>query len=117
MSKKKGDYQIPFDQKGNQQDYPASWWKGSYPNARKVGPNWVDNFEFDDTLTLIDYGRGRSSVTFTMQKKDGKTVSVFVSDFCDMAKSSEFKAGVIAGRFTFTKKGCNYGCRLIGATP
>jgi len=108
MPKKKGDYQIPFDPDGNQQDYPTRTWRKDRP----VDPKWRDNFTFTDTLTLKTYGRGRSSITFTMSRADGKTVSVFVSDFCDMASSENFKAGSITGNFTFCKKGMNYGCRL-----
>lgn len=117
--KKKGDYQIPFDKDGNQQDYPQSQFVNdsrTHGGVRRVEPEWCDNFEFDDTLTLETYGRGRSSITFTMRRTNGKTVSVFVSDFCDMAKSrafGEFDAGKITGRFTFCKKGANYGCRMV----
>lgn len=102
MAEKKGNYQIPFDNKGNQQDYPG--WNGV---------EWKDNYEFEDTLKLNGFGRGRSSVTFNMVRSDGTTVSVFVSDFYDMAVAGAFKAGKIKGRFTFCKKGANYGCRLV----
>ena len=123
---RKGDYQIPFDKNGNQQDYPASWYvetgetqdymrgdglTGKAPKYRSEGPEWKDNFEFDDTLTLVAYGRGRSSVNFTLQRTDGTTVSMFVSDFYDAA--FKMHEGKITGRFTFTKKGQNYGCRLV----
>lgn len=104
--KKKGDYPIPFDKHGNQLDYA---WDGDKTIS------WPDNHEFDDTLTLVTYGRGRSSITFTMRRANGKTVSVFVSNFCEMANDSAFKAGSITGRFTFVKKGTNYGCKLVAA--
>lgn len=103
MAAKTGQYDIPFDDKGNQLDYPG--WGLS---------NWKPNFEFEDTLKLEGFGRGRSSVTFRMRRTDGTTVSVFVSDFYDMALAGAFKAGTITGRFTFVKKGANYGCKLIG---
>lgn len=82
----KGNYKIPFSEDGNQQDYPQHWWvhtgnvlKRTLSDGRVVenlesrqeGPAWKDNFEFDDTLTLVDYGRGRSSVTFTLRRTDG----------------------------------------------
>ncbi len=105
--KKTGNYQIPFDEEGNQLDYhDRSGWKPS---------TLIDNFEFEDTLSLSQYGRGRSSVTFEMQRTSGKTVSVFVSDFFDMAIDEHFAAGQISGRFTFTKRGQNYGCKLLEA--
>jgi len=104
---KKGDYPIPFDKHGNQLDYHEP--KGWQPSILK------DNFTFDDTLTLDKYGRGRSSVTFTMRRRCGKTVSVFVSDFFDMAAHPKFAAGKISGTFTFTKRGQNYGCKMADA--
>jgi len=102
---KKGEYKIPFN-RGNQLDYPS----GDYPQYPETRIEWVDNHEFDDTLTLKGYGRGRSSVTFEMERTNGKTVSVFVSDFTAMAR--EMIRGKISGRFTFQKKGQNYGCKL-----
>lgn len=102
----KGNYKIPFSEDGNQQDYPQHWWVRT-----GRGPAWKDNFEFNDTLTLVDYGRGRSSVTFTLRRTDGTTVSMFVSDF--FAAAFKMHEGKITGRFTFTKKGQNYGCRLV----
>jgi hypothetical protein len=101
----KKPFQIPFDLHGNQLSYNASWMK----------IEWKDNFEFEDTLKLVDYERGRSSVTFTMVRTDKTTVSFFVSDMVDVIKSEAYKAGSITGRFTFTKKGSNYGCKLIEA--
>lgn len=126
MAAKKGIYDIPFDKDGNQQDYPMCWYVPTgemkkypnsamsdreYPVTRPEGPNWVTNFEFEDTLELVSYGRGRSSVTFTLKRSDGTTVSMFVSDFFDAA--FKMKEGKITGRFTFIKKGQNYGCKLV----
>ena len=110
--KKTGDYPIPFDKDGNQQDYPERQYYCKGDKSYSADPKWIDNHEFDDTLTLETWGRGRSSVTFTMRRTNGKTVSVFVSDFTAMAQHADFKAGQITGRFTFTKKGQNYGCKL-----
>lgn len=111
MSNARGDYQIPFDADGSQQDYPQPWriWDG-VNLAGMEGPHWRDNHVFTDTLTLVAYGRGRSSVTFTMRRTDGTTVSVFVSDFMDMARV--MVSGALTGRFTFSKKGAHYGCRM-----
>lgn len=127
MAAKKGIYDIPFDKDGNQQDYPQSWYVPTgetkkYPHSAfpevehpvtvATGPTWITNFEFEDTLELVSYGRGRSSVTFTLKRTDGTTVSMFVSDFYEAA--FKMKDGKITGRFTFIKKGQNYGCKMIG---
>lgn len=127
MAAKKGIYKIPFDKDGNQQDYPQAWyvptgemrkykdWQNierETPETKAAGPDWVTNYEFEDTLELVSYGRGRSSVTFTLKRTDGKTISMFVSDFFDAAH--KMNNGKITGRFTFVKKGQNYGCKMVG---
>ena len=95
-----GQYQIPFDESGNQRDY-----HDGYCTLK-------DNFEFKDTLTFEAYGRGRSSVTFTMRRKsNGKSVSMFISNFTEIVPL--MNAGMITGRFTFVKKGGNYGCKML----
>lgn len=104
MAAKKGQYQIPFDTNGNQLDYPMEYWR----TAQNV---WVDNFEFVDTLTYVEYHQGRSAVGFTFKRTDETTVNVFISDFSAMLPF--MKLGTIAGRFTFVKKGKNYGCTMI----
>jgi len=103
-----GKYEIPFDADGNQLDYPLG--DQEYP-THKARTFWRSNHSFQDTLTLLRYGRGRSSVTFTLARTDGKTVSVFVSDFVDMVRIME--RGRVSGTFTFTKRGLNYGCQLV----
>lgn len=128
MAAKKGIYDIPFDRNGNQQDYPEKWAVDTgetkkYPNSmdpereypvyRYEGPNWKTNFEFEDTLELVSYGRGRSSITFNFRRTDGTTVSMFVSDFFEVV--FKMKEGKVAGRFTFVKKGQNYGCKMVEA--
>lgn len=107
MAAKKGQYQIPFDPKGNQQDYPSD--TGWNP---RIPPTWVDNFVFVDTLTYFHYTQGRSSIGFTMKRTDGTTVNVFISDFHQMLP--HLSRGQITGRFTFVKKGSNYGCMFLG---
>ena len=103
MAKKTGSYDIPFDKKGNLLDYPIGMWLGS----------WKKNFEFRDVLTLTGFSRGRSSVKFDMKRSNGRSVSFFVKDFCDLAMTHGILNGVVIGKFTFTKKGANYGCKLV----
>lgn len=99
----KGEYKIPFDEDGNQLDYDYSWGSGF---------DMRDNHVFQDTLVFKEYGRGRSSITFTMKRQSaGTTVSVFVSDFADMLPF--MVNGQITGKFTFVKKGSNFGCKFL----
>lgn len=105
--KKTGDYKIPF-RDGNQMEYEFNYYKDGKLNS----PILVDNFEFEDELEFIDYGRGRSSVTFTFERlSNAKTVSMFVSDFSGAIP--HMINGKLKGKFTFVKKGQNYGCRMI----
>jgi len=98
---KTGNYRIPFDVNGNQLDYPG-W------NTHE----WRDNHEFVDTITFAGvYGRGRSSVTFELTRAGGSKVMAFVSDFTDMVPL--MVGGSLYGRFTFVKKGQNYGVKLL----
>jgi len=98
----RGNYQIPFDKQGNQTDYSES----------RLFDKFVDNFEFEDELIVTGHGRGRSSAAFeTTRKSNGKTASVFVEGL--FALLSKMINGAICGRFTFSQKGCNYGCCLM----
>lgn len=98
---KTGNYEIPFDENGNQLDY--AW--------HMKGVFWKQNFEFQDELTYKSYGRGRSSATFCFERITGEKVNVFMSDMDIFVP--HLRNGKISGKFTFVKKGQNYGCRLI----
>lgn len=93
----KGEYEIPFDKNGNQMDYEG-W------NVATMVPN----HEFEDTLTYLHAGRGRSAVGFTFARSDGKTVNVFLTDMDKWIP--KMADGKISGKFTFVKRGQNYGC-------
>ena len=98
---KKATYKIPFDKDGNQLSY----------DAYNVF-SFVDNFEFEDTLQYVSYGKGRSSVTFKFKRKsNGKTVNMFLTDIDKIM--NKLSHGEITGKFTFSKRGENYGCKLI----
>ncbi len=102
MVKTVGTYKIPF-RDGNQLSYPETW-RSDY--------EMVDNFEFTDTLTYQDFYRGRSAAGFEFIKKsDGKTVSMFMKDFTDAIPL--MIEGRLTGRFTFVKRGQNFGCTMI----
>jgi hypothetical protein len=94
--------QIPFYD-GNQLHYP------SYTEV-----NWVDNFEFVDTLILQGYQRGCSAAFFALESETtGKKYTMFLSDMLDVIKCSSIDHGKVNGTWTFCKKGQNYGVRLI----
>lgn len=99
--KKIGDYKIPFDDDGNQLEYAY---------GAKV---MIDNHEFDDVLTYQTYSRGMSSVTAIFARSNGGRLSMFMTDFNEVVP--HMVKGKIHGRFTFSKRGKNYGVRLLEA--
>jgi hypothetical protein len=102
MSKKKtGNYQIPFDENGDQLD-GAHGWRTTV---------WVDNHEFVDELTYTGYYGGRSSAYMCFNRLNGKRIVMFLSDFTDAVPYLE--RGKLRGRFTFTKRGTSFATRMI----
>lgn len=100
----KANYQIPFDEAGNQMSYPESW--------REI--EWRENSPFIDTLTYKGYSRGRSAANIEFERSDGASVSFFMVDFHHIAPKMAF--GCITGLFQFVKRGQNYGCQLVDET-
>ncbi len=99
----KKDYKIPFDDKGNQLHY--EWY--SYQNGE-----WRDNEEFNDTLVYKGYARGRSAAYFLFHRASTQTeVVVFMTDFEKMIPLLTY--GFLSGTFTYTKRGQNYGVKLV----
>jgi hypothetical protein len=98
---KVGNYEIPFDPKGNQVHYFERYYQHEYH----------PNFEFDDTLTFLHFNRGRSAAYAAFQRSNGTQVTVFLTDLEPMLP--RMAGGHISGRFTFTKRGQNYGCRVL----
>ena len=95
------DFKVPFDEDGNQVAYFEEW----------LGHVERDNFEFDNVLEYEGFVRGRSAARIVFRKTDGKTVQVFLKDFEAMVPYMD--CGRVSGRFTFCKRGENFGCRLI----
>lgn len=99
-------YQIPFDNEdGNQLHYPETYFMG-----KKLV--WKDNYTFEDTLIYKGYSRGRSAAYFNFRNIAGKTFTMFLKDFDHAIK--HMVNGAFSGTFTFTKRGQNYGVKLIG---
>lgn len=86
------------------------------PNHRTYDPScesittrkWVDNYEFDDELEFDGFSFGRSAAsTILKSKRDGKQYQMFMNDFSKEVPT--LVGGVMTGRFTFCKRGQNYG--------
>ena len=81
-----------------------------YSNTR-----FVPNFEFTDTLKYNGYHRGRSSAKIGFLRLSCSTsVEMFLTDFDDMMESVGLNGQCIRGKFTFVKRGLNYGVKYLG---
>jgi hypothetical protein len=100
---KKGNYQIPFDKDGNQLTYPEDF-------GRSAVAEWMDNVVFYDTLEFQRFLRGRSAAHCEFKRLSGQKVIMFLRDFEDVIP--EMFAGRIHARWTYCKRGQNYGIRL-----
>ncbi len=87
--------------------------KEKFANILGETPGFIelDNYIFEDTLTYDHYARGRSAAYFIFKRSDDRTVSVFLTDFEPII--SEMVKGKVSGKFTFCKRGANFGCKLI----
>jgi len=101
---KKGDYQIPFDEDGNQMHYAdTSIWKAK---------EWRDNCKFEDCLEYMTYCRGRSATYFEFQGVDmDRKYTMFLKEFDAIVKKLD--NGMLSGTWTFIKRGTNYGVKLV----
>ena len=116
---------IPFDRNGNLLDY--SYWGLNAEEEKvckengKVEHFWGDgtisevfvpNFEFEDTLIFKHFSRGRSSVKAHFESQfTGTKYEMFICDLEDVIKANYFVTK-LSGRFTFVKRGQNYGIKL-----
>lgn len=74
---------------------------------------WKDDYIFEDTLTFVDYYKGRSAVHFIFEDKNKKSYNMFLSDFTNLIKDRILTCGKIHGVWTFRKQGQNYGIYLL----
>lgn len=118
---------VPFDRHGNMLDY--SYWGISeeekelckkhgrfdrlYPNG-ELAEMFIPNFVFEDTLIFTRFSRGRSSVKAHFESKYTELkYEMFISDFQNVLKQNRIGNCHVTGRFTFVKKGQNYGIVLL----
>ena len=112
---KVGDYLVPFSKKGDQLHYPEDTYepdgKGGY---KRVPCAMLPNELFDDVLVFDNYRRGRSAAYFNLwRESNSKGVTMFLTDLCEAMP--HFVNGRLKGQFQFTKRGQNYGVKLVKA--
>lgn len=119
---------VPFDRYGNLLDYSYSGIteeeKEMCKRDGKIEHFWgrdntlkevfVPNFEFEDTLIFKHFSRGCSSVKAHFESETTeKKYEMFISDLEDVIRDNHLSNCRISGRFTFVKKGQNYGIMLL----
>lgn len=118
---------IPFNRNGNMLDY--SYWGISeeekeickengkvehYFGNGEIAEVFVPNFEFEDELVFEKFSRGRSSVkAHFISCTNDKRYEMFISDFGDVIREGHLIGDRIMGKFSFVKKGQNYGVVLL----
>jgi hypothetical protein len=108
-------YQIPFDKNGNQMHYPEpSWLWNKDGTSRQIPPTLKDNYVFEDTLIIEDFSRGRSAAYIEAKSATtGKGFTIFLKDLLDIIKNETISKGVVQGKWTFCKRGSNFGLKRV----
>ena len=109
------------------------WWDGEVSSKLKVGEvetrndsyyktcERKQNYEFEADMRIVEFGRGRSSVKLILEdinepepteKYQSKfRYEVFLSDAIDtISKGMDM---IVSGKWTFVKRGSNWGIKLI----
>jgi len=97
------------------EDGTIQWWAGfGNENDMKIyNLHWQDNWEWEDTLTYYGYDRGSSSCIICFKSEAlNQYVNMFMTDFNYIVKLLE--NGKLKGKFTFCKRGQNYGVKYLG---
>lgn len=103
MKRDKKLIQVPFDKDGNQLHYPEY-------NTKE----YKDNYVFDDKLEFRYFCRGRSAAYALFKStniNDCRQYTMFLTDLEQIMH--KMTNGVISGKFTFVKRGQNFGVSLI----
>jgi hypothetical protein len=88
---------------------------GSLHNYRSYDSVWRENYEWSTTLKLQSIERGRSAAHFIWTDADNRRYPMFMKDLTEMIFNYGVAVGgVIRGKFTFVKRGQNYGIKMIG---
>ena len=94
------------------EDDSIVWWSGMHRYMDKYNLHWKDNYEFEDTLKYSGFSRGTSSCTVQFTSiNDGKEYTMFMKELDSCI--DKLVDGKLTGKFTFCKRGENYGIKLL----
>ena len=93
-------------------NYPC-WYTLSEKDMQQYNLHYADNYEWNDELTYYAFERGNSSCVMLFKSDlTFLTYHVFMTDFTDTIVDNMI-CGKVKGTFTFTKRGQNYGIKLV----
>lgn len=95
------------------EDDSIVWWSGMQMYMDKYNLHWKDNYEFEDTLKYSGFSRRTSSCNVQFKSiNDNKEYTMFMKELDDCIFN--LVEGKLKGRFTFVKRGENYGIKYLG---
>jgi len=95
---------VPVDSKGNWLGYGQDW--------RVAG--WREILQpFYAVMTIEDIYSGRSAKGIVLSDENGTRYPMFIKDFVELAKNGTVSEGKIAGFWTGSKRGNNYGIKFV----
>jgi hypothetical protein len=96
----------------------VSKWDGTVPLSCEGLASWVDydtklveGKDFDATLIFCGFERGRSAAHAIWRDPPGRTFPMFLCDLETLIYEGIREGGSVSGRWTFTKRGANYGIK------
>lgn len=115
--KEKPKLWIPFDKDGDLLEWvDQGQWDMADPvrreemSNRKYNPIFAkENYSFDAKLKFRTFSWGRSAGRAIFTDENGKEYSMFVGEFGGLVAAGRMNGEYIEGKWTFAKKGQNYG--------
>lgn len=93
----------------------TSWNENLQKGLEYYTTYWRSPIAFEDTLEVIGYNKGRSSMVMEMKSMNtGDVFSMFISDWWEMYSENDMPDRKITGFFIPCKKGSNFGLKFIG---
>jgi hypothetical protein len=94
----------------------ADWRRWIQSRIDEFTFDWREPWEFVDTFKITGYGRGRSAAYFDLESQTtGLKCVMMMSDISELILNATLVKGEVTGRWTFVKKGANYGIKYLGA--
>ena len=99
---------VPYDERG------LLAYGRAFTGAVLPDKYWRDNSVWLGTMTIMSFGRGRSSATFILTDNRGLRYDMFMKDMLYLIQNADIDRGVVTGKWTVVKRGQNYGLAYQG---